>query len=142
MKAMDPHSNLAHEGFIYPAEALSRELEELVEERVRRVVWDVRNEVARAILGLILEHKNPSLTAAAIAYAAGMEINGGLSQVQIAQKFGVTKQAFSRRVTEISKHLSLNPSRGMRSVDSRETFKEKQLCRKKSKLHLAIASLK
>ena len=128
--------------FDYPTEILSDELEEIVARRVQEIIWDARNEIVVIIISEILSQKNAALTAAAIAYAAGMPILGGASQVEIAKKFGVTKQAFSRRVTEISKRLALDPSRGMRSEESRKTFKEKQLCRTKSQLQRAIQSLK
>lgn len=90
----------------------------------------------------ILAHVNPELTVRAIAFAAGMELNEGRSEVEIAAAFGISKQAFSRRVTEISNALNLPPSRAMRSGTARETFRKKQLCKPKSQTQRAMESLK
>lgn len=139
----NPHGSVEFE---YPEEKLSPEIESIVAERVKDRLEDSQRHVAlntiTRVLVEILSHADPGLTAAAIAYAGGLPILEGKSEVDLAKRFGVTKQAFSRRVTEISKQFGLTPSRGMRSETARETFEKKQLCRPKSKLQLAMQSLK
>ena len=136
---VNPHGSVEFE---YPEEKLSPALEAVVAERVAQQGFFLITTALTRVFAEILAHNDPALTTAAIAYAGGMPILGGLSEVQLAARFKVTKQAFSRRVTEVSKQLSIAPSRGMRSEIARETFEEKQLCKPKTSLQLAIQSLR
>jgi AraC-like DNA-binding protein len=128
--------------FDYPAPEFGEEIQAEIARRVAEELSELRCDAVTALLAEILESKNAEMTVAAIAFAAGLPLLCGASQVELAARFKVTKQAFSRRVTEVSRRLGLRPSRAMRSESARETFRRKQLCKPKSKLSQALASLK
>lgn len=126
--------------FIYP-DLLPKELKELVAERAEERMRDELYRVVCFIVREILDHANPAMTAAAIGFACGLPLLEGASEVELAKRFGVTKQAFSRRVTNLGKGLALSPSRAMRSEKARETFHTIQKCKPKTKLQSALLSL-
>lgn len=62
-----------------------------------------------------------------------------LSEIEIAAKHRVTKQAISKMVVHITEIFNLPPARGMRSLESRETFSKKQKCLHQRKRELRNA---
>ena len=81
----------------------------------------------RRMLVIIRSQARPALTCDAIAIAMGIHIGEGRSLEEIAKAHGITKQALSKRVIRICDDLHLPPSVLMRSVESRESYRIKQL---------------
>lgn len=59
-------------------------------------------------------------------YAAGLN-NGGDSMAEIARRHGVTRAAVSKRCVELTELLGLRPSRAMRSLTARESYRDARI---------------
>lgn len=84
--------------------------------------WDA----VRRILGEILSQKNRSLTVECLALAAGLSYTGD-SMTDIAKRHYVTRAAVSKRCIELTEKLKLPPSRAMKSLTARQSYKHAQL---------------
>jgi hypothetical protein len=106
------------------ADALPKELQDILERKLTEqqavVVWEAITRFALAIM----QHKNPQLTVTAFAFAAGLYVLQGKSVTELAKELGVTKQALSKRIVLITQELGLPPSRGMKSVEARESYRK------------------
>jgi hypothetical protein len=51
----------------------------------------------------------------------------GDSMTEIAKRHGVTRAAVSKRCVELTRALNLNPSRAMRSVSARQSYRRARL---------------
>lgn len=115
------------------ADKLPAELQEILDreldERVAVIVWESITRFALAIM----QHKNPRLTVTAFAFAAGLYVLEGKSVTELALELGVTKQALSKRIVLITQELGLPPSRGMKSVEARESYRRAQMKTTKGK---------
>jgi len=85
-------------------------------------LWDV----LRRLLGEILGMQNRSLTVECLAIVSGLSYVGD-SMSEIATRHGVTRAAVSKRCVELSERLSLPPSRAMRSLTARKSYRAAQL---------------
>ena len=84
--------------------------------------WDT----ARHVLGEVLNHSNARLTAECIALASGLAYSGA-SETEIAKRHGITRSAVSKRCVELTEALNLRPSRAMRSLTARKSYRAAQL---------------
>jgi len=85
------------------------------------VLWDV----IRRLVGELLDTPNRSLTAECLAAVSGMSYTGD-SLSAIARRHGVTRAAVSKRCIELTRKLQLLPSRTMRSLTARHSYRHAQ----------------
>jgi len=81
---------------------------------------------ARHVLGEVLNHANARLTAECIALVSGL-IYCGDSMTDIAQRHGITRAAVSKRCVELTELLNLRPSRAMRSLTARKSYRSARI---------------
>ena len=82
-------------------------------------VWDV----VRKVIAEVISHTNARLTAECIALASGFSYTGS-SETEIAQRHGITRAAVSKRCVELTELLDLRPSRAMRSLTARKSYRD------------------
>ena len=85
------------------------------------VLWDV----IRRLIGELLDTPNRSLTAECLAAVSGMSYTGD-SLSAIARRHGVTRAAVSKRCIELTRKLKLLPSRTMRTLTARDSYRHAQ----------------
>ena len=85
-------------------------------------LWDI----VRRLIGEILGMQNRSLTVECLAIVSGLSYFGD-SMSEIAMRHGVTRAAVSKRCVELTERLSLPPSRAMRSLTARKSYRVAQL---------------
>ena len=98
-----------------------RDFAEQQREIGRREVMVDKLEIVRKVIGLIFKDSNPHMSGDAYKFAAGQT---KANEVQLGGKYGVTKQAFSKRVKEWQKLLDLPPLGAMRSEKACRKFKQ------------------
>ena len=81
---------------------------------------------ARHVLGEVLNHSNARLTAECIALASGLAYSGA-SMTEIARRHGITRAAVSKRCVELTELLNLRPSRAMRSLTARKSYRSARI---------------
>ena len=81
-------------------------------------VWDT----VRRVMGEVLSHANARLTVECIALVSGLSYNGS-SMTEIAKRHGITRAAVSKRCVELTELLDLRPSRAMRSLTARQSYR-------------------
>ena len=86
---------------------------------------------ARHVLGEVLNHSNARLTAECIALVSGL-IYSGDSMTAIAKRHGISRAAVSKRCVELTELLNLRPSRAMRSMTARKTYRSARIQATKS----------
>jgi len=86
---------------------------------------------ARHVLGEVLNHANARLTAECIALVSGL-IYSGDSMTDIAKRHGITRAAVSKRCVELTELLNLRPSRAMRSLTARKSYRSARIQSTKS----------
>ena len=107
-------------------------------ERILSVVRDCMNEVqqrglmgeqpnrqsnaAVAVLDLIGNSTHPRLTVRCLRFVFNLEES---SQTEIAEEFGLTRAAVSRICVSLADRLGVAPSRGMRTLQAREAYRER-----------------
>ena len=85
-------------------------------------VWDT----VRRVLGEVLSHANARLTAECIALVSGLSYAGD-SMTEIAKRHGITRAAVSKRCVELTELLNLRPSRAMRSLTARQSYRSARI---------------
>jgi hypothetical protein len=85
-------------------------------------VWDV----VRRLVGELLVMPNRSLAVECLAVVSGLSYVGDSLSI-IAQRHGVTRAAVSKRCVELTRKLHIMPSRAMRSLTARESYRKAQL---------------
>jgi hypothetical protein len=80
----------------------------------------------RRVLGEILCHDNARLTAECIALVSGLSYTGS-SMTEIAERHGITRAAVSKRCVELTELLNLRPSRAMRSLTARKSYRSARI---------------
>lgn len=88
----------------------------------QEAVWDA----VRRILGELLSQPNRSLAVECLAMTSGLSYLGD-SMVDVAHRHGVTRAAVSKRCVEMTDKLGLPPSRAMRSLAARQSYRQTQL---------------
>lgn len=84
-------------------------------------LWDVM----RRLVAEFLDTPNRSLTAECMAAVSGMSYTGD-SITEIAERHGVSRAAVSKRCVELTRKLKLLPSRTMRSLTARQSYRHAQ----------------
>ena len=82
---------------------------------------------------------NPAMVFDAVCYATGVLAIEGKSATELAEKHGVTKQAFSKIAVEWCNKFGLPPARSMKSKNARKVYSEraKRVHRRRSPQPLA-----
>lgn len=81
-------------------------------------------ELLKAFLFRIVdEGRNPRLEAECISLAFGFGAALGLSQTEVAKRYGLTRAAVSKRVREIQQQFNLPASEFMKSDRAREVYR-------------------
>lgn len=93
--------------------------------KIRREVQDALTRV----IALIYDSPNYRLKIATIVVSFGLPLFLGKSMKQIAEMHGVTKQALSKSVKGFQKKFGLPPTRGQKSQDACEKYRQVQLKR-------------
>jgi hypothetical protein len=85
-------------------------------------IWDV----VRRVVAEVISHDNARLTAECIALASGFSYEGS-SMTDIAKRHGITRAAISKRCVELTEMLDLRPSRAMRSLTARKSYRSARI---------------
>ena len=85
-------------------------------------IWDV----VRRVLAEVISHDNARLTAECIALASGFSYERS-SMTDIAKRHGITRAAISKRCVELTEMLDLRPSRAMRSLTARKSYRSARI---------------
>ena len=85
----------------------------------------------RRVLGEVLNHGNARLTAECIALVSGLGYDGA-TMTEIAKRHGITRAAVSKRCVELTELLDLRPSRAMRSLTARKSYRSARIQTTKS----------
>ena len=90
-------------------------------------------EVLRHFVADLISEGNTRLTVECLAVALGLCAYNGESMTSIAKRHGVTRAAVSKRCVDITRQLSLPPSRAMRTEKARNIYRRSQLKRYRSR---------
>jgi len=120
------------------------ELQELLEDpAIQEAIYERAKELAatgstrtvrsglRKALCRIIDSKNPALESACIGLAIDFPFLKEESVTSIAQRFGVTKAAVSKRMIAFATEADLPPSSHMKSAASRDTYRKTNARRRK-----------
>ncbi len=78
------------------------------------------HEMAARILATVIDSgKDAELMAKCIDFAVGMNVQGPITEQEIADQHGVTRAAVSKRCIQVTEEFAIPPSAGMRSVKTR-----------------------
>ena len=86
------------------------------------LIWDA----VRRVVAEVISHDNARLTAECIALASGFSYEGS-SMTDIAKRHGITRAAISKRCVELTEMLDLRPSRAMRSLTARKSYRSARI---------------
>ena len=89
--------------------------------------------ILRHFIADVLRDANARLTIECLSVALGLNAYDGESMSSIAGRHSITRQAVSKRCVDMTKKLSLPPSRAMRTEKARMVYRQSQI--KKSKSH-------
>lgn len=84
------------------------------------------NEILRRLIGELADQNNCRLSLNCLALVTGLSYQG-LSMTEIAERHGVTRAAVSKRCIELTKALRLKPSRAMRSLLARTSYRKARM---------------
>ena len=84
------------------------------------------HDVLRRLIGELADQNQSRLSLDCLALVTGLSYVG-LSMTEIAQRHGVTRAAVSKRCVELTKALRLKPSRAMRSLLARSSYRKARL---------------
>ena len=80
------------------------------------------HDVLRRLVGELIGQDNSSLSVHCLALVTGLTYEGN-SMTAIAEQHGVTRAAVSKRCVELTQALNLKPSRAMRSLLARKSYR-------------------
>lgn len=95
------------------------------EEEIKREAHKLLSQMLSHFFQKLQDAPNPKCWLDCFQYACQLT---ELSEVELAAKHKITKQAISKMVVQITDIFNLPPARGMRSMEARETFSQKQKC--------------
>lgn len=99
-------------------------LEGAIEERAMRMAGGAhREDILRRLALLFIDRGRRALNADCLAYVSGLSLRMGESGTSLAQKHGISRQAFHKRCSELMRELGLPPSRAMKSVRARHSYR-------------------
>lgn len=87
---------------------------------------EIRRDTVRTLLSMIMQSSDARLTTHVLAISTGIHVPGIESEMQLAEMYGITRQAVSKRATETCRELGLPPSRYMRSEDAQEAYRQRE----------------
>ena len=90
------------------------------------------HDVLRKIIGEIADQNNCRLSLDCVALVTGLSYRG-LSMTQIAKRHGISRAAVSKRCVELTIALRLRPSRAMRSLLARVSYRTARVARLNSR---------
>ena len=80
------------------------------------------HDVLRRLVGELIGQDNANLSVHCLALVTGLTYEGN-SMTAIAEQHGVTRAAVSKRCVELTQALNLKPSRAMRSLLARKSYR-------------------
>ncbi len=84
------------------------------------------HDLLRRLVGELIGQDNARLSLECLALVTGLSYYGD-SMTDIAKRHGVTRAAVSKRCVELSRALNLKPSRAMRSIPARQSYRRARL---------------
>ncbi|MBL9154746.1 MAG: hypothetical protein JNK37_19860 [Verrucomicrobiales bacterium] len=84
------------------------------------------HDLLRRLVGELIGQDNARLSLECLALVTGLSYCGD-SMTEIAARHGVTRAAVSKRCVELSRALNLKPSRAMRSISARQSYRRARL---------------
>jgi hypothetical protein len=84
------------------------------------------HDLLRRLVGELIGQDNARLSLECLALVTGLSYCGD-SMTDIAKRHGVTRAAVSKRCVELSRALNLKPSRAMRSIPARQSYRRARL---------------
>lgn len=108
-------------------------LEELPPTLQYYVKTKIQNEIQDTlskIISIIYDSTDYRLKIATIVMAFGLPLFMGRSQTDVAKNHGVTKQALSKSIKKMQKAFGLSPTRGQKSQEACEKYRQIQLNKK------------
>jgi hypothetical protein len=98
-------------------------LQEYIKEKIRIEVQDALTRV----IAIIYDSNNYKLKLATIVCAFGLPLFLGKSMKEVAELHGITRQALSKSVKLFQKNFGLPPTRGQKSLEACEKYRQIQL---------------
>lgn len=98
------------------------DLDKLIDEYAREHGTYLHDSFIKVLIGII-SSRNPQQTADIVAYAIGLRARQGISITDLAAKYCISKQAFSKQVVAFCEDNGLPPCRAMKSELAREMYK-------------------
>jgi hypothetical protein len=84
------------------------------------------HDLLRRLVGELIGQNNARLSLECLALVTGLAYCGD-SMSEIAKRHGVTRAAVSKRCVELTRTLNLKPSRAMRSLKARQSYRRSRL---------------
>jgi len=84
------------------------------------------HDLLRRLVGELIGQDNSRLSLECLALVTGLAYCGD-SMTEIAGRHGVTRAAVSKRCVELTRTLNLKPSRAMRSLKARQSYRRSRL---------------
>lgn len=84
------------------------------------------HDLLRRLVGELIGQDNARLSLECLALVTGLAYCGD-SMTDIAKRHGVTRAAVSKRCVELTRALNLKPSRAMRSLNARKSYRRARL---------------
>ena len=84
------------------------------------------HEALRRLVGEMLMQSNASLSLDCLALVTGLAYEGD-TMTEIAKRHNVTRAAVSKRCVELTQSLNLKPSRAMRSLLARDSYRKARM---------------
>lgn len=108
-----------------------RNIATLIEELCRDEINDRVCGCLSICIAYIADSRHPNLAADQIAWIVGMNIRQGISSTKLAEKHGISKQAFSQGALKLAKRLGLAPASYLRSDKAKEKMRANHFKRTK-----------
>jgi hypothetical protein len=84
------------------------------------------HDLLRRLVGELISQNNARLSLECLALVTGLSYEGD-SMTEIAKRHRVTRAAVSKRCVELTQALNLKPSRAMRSLKARQSYRSARL---------------
>ena len=84
------------------------------------------HDLLRRLVGELISQNNARLSLECLALVTGLSYEGD-SMTEIARRHHVTRAAVSKRCVELTQALNLKPSRAMRSLKARQSYRSARL---------------
>ena len=84
------------------------------------------HDLLRRLVGELISQSNARLSLECLALVTGLSYEGD-SMTEIARRHRVTRAAVSKRCVELTQALNLKPSRAMRSLKARQSYRSARL---------------